>query len=249
MAVSLIKLDDFEGSLQSPASNRPFAIQDPNSVWIVEYGKLDLFLTAARNGEVSGPRYPVMRVEEGHAIFGVGFDFDGEVMLMASAAPGTRLRWQPQSRLREAVASKRDDEAALHSLEDWIRALSIGLSGNTGPRDFLTLAAGETTISGESTALVPEAEVLWVAHRKGNSRFLGNDQIPLVEGAHFFPVSRHAWLEATPRSVLYAIDSRALQQHDPEWLGRSSATCCGRTAIGGGALHGSPVRGFPGGWK
>jgi hypothetical protein len=206
MAISVIKLDE-RGSLQSPASNRPFSIQDPNSIWIVECGKLDLFLTASRNGEVSGPRFPVLRVEEGHAIFGVGHHFDGEVMLMASAAPGTRLRWLPQT--------SGEDDTLLRSLEDWIRALSMVLSESPGPRDFQILAVGETTISEEFTALVPEQEVLWVAHRKGNSRFLGNGQIPLVEGAHFFPVSRHAWLEAAPRSVLYSIDSSALQQHDP----------------------------------
>jgi NHLM bacteriocin system ABC transporter ATP-binding protein len=217
MAISLVKLDE-QSTLQSPPSNRPFSIQDPNSVWIVKCGKLDLFLSAARNGEVSGPRHPIMRVEAGHAVFGVGFDFDGDVMLMASAAPGTQLRCLPQSCLQEAAALGADDKV-LRSLEDWIRAMSVVLSGNTGPRDFLTLAAGETTISQESTTLVPQEEVLWVAHRKGNSRFLGNAQIPLVEGADFFPVSRHAWLEATPRSVLFSIDSRVLQQHDPQWRG------------------------------
>jgi NHLM bacteriocin system ABC transporter ATP-binding protein len=217
MATSIIKLDEL-GSLLSAASNRPFPVQDPKSAWIVESGKLDLFLTGSRNGEPFGPRYPVMRVEQGHAVFGVGGDFDGDVMLMASASPQTTLWWLPQSRLQEADVLGQKD-TVLQYLEGWVHGLSIVLSGNIGPRDSRTLDAGETTISDEPTAVVPEGGVLWVQHQKGRSLFLGNPGVPPVDGNHFFPLSKHAWLEAAAKSVLYSIDSRALLQRDPEWQG------------------------------
>jgi NHLM bacteriocin system ABC transporter ATP-binding protein len=206
------------GSLLKVASNRPFSIQDAKSIWIVESGKLDLFLTGARNGIPIGSRYPVMRVEEGHAVFGVGGDFEDDVMLMASASPDTKLWWLPQSRLQEAAALGQE-ETVLHYLEGWIHGMSTVLSGNVGPRDFQTLDAGETTISTKPTAVVPEEGVLWVRHRKGSSRFLGDAGVPPVEGSHFFPLAKNAWLEAAPNSVLYAIDLHDLLRQDPEWQG------------------------------
>lgn len=215
MATIALKLEEL-GTLLSPVSNRSFSIQDPTSIWIVQSGKLDLFLTVSRNKQVAGARRHLLRIEEGHAVFGFA-EVDNDIRLMASTLPGTKLLWLSQSRLREitAVDESRED-AILFYLEDWISALSALLPGNVGSPTFLTLeAGGDLALHDKPRAVAPKEGVLWVTHRKGSSRFLGNAEAPPVEGSGFFPVSRRGWLEAAAGSVLYAVPSDTLHRENP----------------------------------
>ena len=72
------------GTPEAPASNSPFSLRDAGSVWIIERGRLDLFLVSGLNGQPTGARYPVMRVEEGEAVFGVGENVAVNAQLIAS---------------------------------------------------------------------------------------------------------------------------------------------------------------------
>jgi hypothetical protein len=83
-----------------------------------------------------------MRVDEGHAIFGVGFDFDGDVMLMASAAPGTQVAAAAPGSPSGSSRLRRQTIPLLHSLEDWIQALSTGVIGKYWPPRLSHLGSG-----------------------------------------------------------------------------------------------------------
>ena len=43
--------------LLEPSPNQPFSIQEPDSVWIVQSGKLDLFLLRENDGQPAGARH------------------------------------------------------------------------------------------------------------------------------------------------------------------------------------------------
>ena len=49
MATSLALRLEKHGRVETPVSNVPFPVEDPNSVWIVRAGKLDLFTVQKRN--------------------------------------------------------------------------------------------------------------------------------------------------------------------------------------------------------
>src|ERR1700733_11587210 len=76
--------------LQNPRSNRLFSVADPNSVWLVLAGKIDLFLATAKDSEPDGLRYPVLRLEQDQPFFGLNIP-DSDIALFASAVPGTKL--------------------------------------------------------------------------------------------------------------------------------------------------------------
>ena len=100
-------------------------------------------------------------------------------------------------------------------LEDWIIRLTIALSDDVIPGPFVTLDPGQTiTISEESKAIIPKDGIVWVAHRKGHSRFLAHNELPAIGGTGLFPVTRHGWLQAEPNSEVYSVHSRALRQAD-----------------------------------
>src|SRR5689334_15331043 len=78
------------GALHTPVSNSLFSVEDPDSVWVLQSGRLDVSVVPARNGEPVGARRYVLSVGQGEAIFGVGSHF-ADAKLMASATPETTV--------------------------------------------------------------------------------------------------------------------------------------------------------------
>jgi len=207
-ATSLVLQLEKLGKLEACAANVPFLVEDPKTVWIVRSGKLDLFVVATRNGELYGARHHVFRVEEGHAVFGVGAHLH-DAALVACAVPGTNVFVVPLQQLLEL--SPNEESSPLRLIEDWVLGLSRALSEDVVTGAFLAVGPGQTTTVPEETkAIVPKEDVVWVSHRKGTSRFLGENDLPAIGSNCFFPVTRHGWLQAAPASEIYSVDSRGL---------------------------------------
>jgi NHLM bacteriocin system ABC transporter ATP-binding protein len=201
------------GTAEAPAPNVPFAVEDANSVWIVERGKLDLFLVSGVDGQATGARYPVMRIDEGGAVFGIGTTLPAGRHLIATALPETKLLRFSVARFRD-MALLNSESPAVHLLEGWISRLSNTIVDGPWTGDFVAVEAGAPVAVGEEKkVIVPKEGVIWVAHLEGTSRFAAKGPVPSVP-EQFFPVSRHGWLEVAPHSLLQCIDSRTLYQLD-----------------------------------
>lgn len=217
MAASSARLEQY-GVFQSPLPNAPFPVEDTGTVWLVQSGRLDLFLASLDETNRLGARHHLLRVEEGHAVFGVGSHFK-ELRLFAAAAPDTTLLCLSRRQLNGMLGTA-EDEFLLGLLENWISSLSAALSENLALGPLVAVAPGETiTIPEQPRAIVPKQGVVWVKHRKGESRFLGQNELPSLNGTRFFPVARYGWVKAGPESEIDAIDSRTCMQTDREWEG------------------------------
>jgi NHLM bacteriocin system ABC transporter ATP-binding protein len=206
------------GEVETPVSNRPFFLDDPDSVWVVKAGSVDLFLTATRERKPVGARRHVLRVRENHAVFGIGPSPRRDRALFATVSPGGTLIRTTLAAITEQIAS--DGNPLLQNwLEEWIDQLYSALN-RAGPRVFGVLEPGVHTIVSEDTQpMLPRQGVVWVSHRKGVSLFLGSQELPFITGPRPFPVAKHGWLEPRPESVLSTIDTRTLAEVDPLGLG------------------------------
>src|ERR1041385_8528627 len=219
--MALRSVTDLEayGTVQRPASNVPFSVEDPDSVWIVEAGKLYVFLVDLQYGEPSGARYHVMQVEAPHAVFGVGSHLRG-VALMATAVPETRLLRIPREHLTGERRLTGDDDLAQRLVENWISQLSAAISETMAPNPMVLLEPhGTVTIAEEPKAIVPKQGVLWVTHQQGKSLFLADAALPTVNGTGSFPINKLSWLEAAPGSVISSLDTPSVLQTDEGWRG------------------------------
>ena len=113
------------------ASNTPFPIHEPDHVWVVESGSLNLFLVTGVCSQPTGARYPVMRIEAGEAIFGVGAKLAGDRQLMATASPQTKLLHLSRWRFGDLAVSSHGPTLPL--LEHWINRLAALLADGTEP--------------------------------------------------------------------------------------------------------------------
>ena len=196
--------------LQSPRSNRPFLVADPNSVWVVHTGKIDLFLARISNSEPDGPRYPVLRLEQDQAFF--GFKISAQIGVFASAVPGTKLACFSFPDLVDAAILSDKHAPLVRILEEWISCFTASLSEVAGPSGpVVTIGTEKFSITTNASQLiVPGDSVIWVSHLRGRSLFLSTPLVPAIDSDVFFPLSKRGWLQTTPGSEIDAIDSLAL---------------------------------------
>src|SRR5690606_15394287 len=60
-----------EGERIVTAANRPLVLSDPDAVWLVESGKIEIFTVALENGQPVGARTHFVTVEPGELFFGM----------------------------------------------------------------------------------------------------------------------------------------------------------------------------------
>jgi NHLM bacteriocin system ABC transporter ATP-binding protein len=200
-----------------PRPNQPFSIHRPDAVWIVQSGELDLFLVDVADGEPLGARYPLLRVEQGFAIFGMCEPVHGS-MVAAVATHGTQLTWISQDRLRAGTPDSTVSADALALLDDWLLRLAACASAAPLPRLFTVLEPGSVLeVSDDPKPIMPVNGILWVEHLRGSSRFLNSLEIGAINSPGYFPVSRNGWLQPTPQARILSVTSSDWQKFDPQW--------------------------------
>jgi len=214
-------LPNERSKLLEPHPNRPFSIGVQDSVWIVQSGKVDLFMVHSANGEPAGARYHFLRVEQGRAVFAMCPDRRSETIIVATATPGTHLlclsRDTLQSRPQLLDSGSTSDPLSL--LEDWIAGLGAAAASAAPPPKFFTeLECGAVLdVTNEAKPIMPIKGVLWAEHLRGSSRFLNTCEIDSIGGGGYFPVSRYGWLQPAPESRILSMDSGLWQKSDPNW--------------------------------
>jgi NHLM bacteriocin system ABC transporter ATP-binding protein len=207
--------------LLEPQPNHPFSVEAPDSVWIVQSGKLDLFLVKTVDGEPAGARHHVLRIEQGRAVFGIDCRQHPSASVVATATPGTQLLCLSLNALRRATYPLIADSTAnsLSLLEGWIINLAAAAASATEtPKFFGNLESGAILdVKEEPRPIGPIKGILWVEHLQGTSRFLDSPGIDPIGGRSYFPVSRRGWLQPGRGTQLVATDSQNWQRSDPEW--------------------------------
>ncbi len=212
---------DESSQLLEPQPNHPFSIEAADSVWIVQSGKLDLFLVKTVDGEPAGARHHFLRVEQGGAVFGIDSRQRPSTSVVATATPGTQLLSLSLNALRGATHPLVLDSTAdsLSVLEGWILNLAAAAATETEtPKVFGNLEPGVLLdVTEEPRPIGPVKGILWVEHLQGTSRFLNSSGIDPIGGRTYFPVSRRGWLQPGRGTQLLAMDSPDWQRSDPEW--------------------------------
>lgn len=190
-------------------------LTEPESVWVVLEGRVDLFMVRQRGGEPSGARHHTARIHKDRAFFGVDWSAlpVGWGMLIV-AAPGTQVFQTNRSRLMQVAADPTRTEEIHRLIEDWIATLSQAVARDLEPRVYIPLEAGGTVlVPREPKPLLPKSGVVWVRHIQGQGLFLGNADLPAIGGDEkLFPLAAPAWLQEQPLNQLSVISTgEALQ--------------------------------------
>ena len=183
------------------AGNLPMQLDDPDEVWFIERGQVNLFLFELKDGmQQAAPQF-LMNRDAGSMLPGVApdggeSDDEGMLCLVAKGLPGTILRRLPASRLAEIHPAELAEQA-----DAWVTSFTETLSRYAShlPRPTALAEPGRTQIFPQGTLAVQRG-VAWVAlPPRSESLFMDIvHQAELDQGGDaneaLLPLTRTSWL-------------------------------------------------------
>ncbi len=204
-ASSLAGLASHLGSRIAAAANRPVLLDDPDSVWLIESGALDVFLVETEGGAAASGLSNLLRVGEDRVVFGVDSE---SFSLVAKGLPGSVIRrLRIDDLLREAA---REDFA--FQVDAWIRdfAATVASGVDPRPRPDLRITAGRSQdgLAGNAVFAHP-GEVVWI-ERAGPAHYLGTEDVDSDDTA-LVPLTSDTWVVLDEASSLQCTSSRSVE--------------------------------------
>ena len=214
---SLAQLAERAGTSVPCAGNLPVTLDDPDSVWFIDQGAVNLFLVEFKDGvEQAAPQH-LLRRDSGWLVPGVapdeGDDDEGTTLsLIAKGQPGTLLRRLPTSLLSEVRPSELAEQT-----NTWLNAITETLSRFAGrlPRPTALAEPGMTRALAPCTLSVRRG-VVWVSQPPpGTSLFMDvvdQSELAGTGGPHdaVIALTRTSWLTLFDEATLSGKSTEAL---------------------------------------
>lgn len=192
----------------APVSEKPLLLHGAANAWIVETGKVDIFLVDVDAQGAEGARIPVGRVGAGGILFGIDLAaLPGQIKLVAVTVPGTVLHAFGMERF---VSLLEEDAACLElasMVDKWFVALSLSLVKERPPKVSNDYTLGRPTTLQAGDVLNPRGTVVWAEQLKGSSKFLSSAASPALEPGQFIPLFGDSWLEAADKSSIAVVET------------------------------------------
>jgi NHLM bacteriocin system ABC transporter ATP-binding protein len=212
-----------EGTPRPAVGNRPLRL-DPARVWIVREGRIDVFATRLDgDGQPTGKRRHLFRIEAGDPVFGLGEDPESGRALLAVGAPGTLLAEYPLEEI-EALAREEGTRGLFDELvQHWIEAVWDGLVGRGTVRRATGGGIGDEVFLPKGFNLRPDPAVVWLDVAEGELRLLGRRSVRMGPGDDI-PLTRRGWAEAVTESRVRLRDTAGLMEEEgPDAVWRALA--------------------------
>ena len=218
-----------EGRPIEVGGDKPISLDDPDAVFVVGSGRVDLFSTQADVGQTMGPRRHLCRIEAGGALFGVDLSHATEgFRMLAVGVADTVLLELRRPKLLELAKDPAYTDRVCGLLEGWVENMSLAAAGqHLSPQESETLAPGAEITLGTGESVHTQKDAVWVRHLEGSSRFLGDPELPPIDGNGFFPLADPAWLEPgggtdgkpNGETTLMGLDTQSYVAEDGSWSG------------------------------
>ena len=205
---------------EETAANSPLPLDDPESVWWVTGGQVDVFFTLPGLDGGPGRRRHLCRVEEGGSIFAVSGvrGHAGGGLMAVGVGTARLLRFARGDLIRLGFEERLAEQVAV-LIDDWILRVGRALSHVMGPLGRQELALANPTELAKGTRYGVREGVAWIRHLDGSSLFLEEVALPVTELEARFPLSEHLWLTAGTGCRVTASDTLTMVRTGDPWAG------------------------------
>lgn len=213
---TLRRLFATEGRAVTVAGNTPFLLDDPERVWWIEAGRIEVFSVTVQRGQPEGARHHFLSAEVEDVLFGIDLEAYGRGQgLLAVGVSGTVIRQLPRARLSGVAAP---ETAA--AVDRWVQALSRGAVRTIVPRPRaeVVLDPGSAAAVADGQLVQARKGVAWVTPPAGGALFLGMEPIPAETGGAF-PLSAEAWMQVMGDGDLIVRGGDEVLRDGATWTG------------------------------
>jgi NHLM bacteriocin system ABC transporter ATP-binding protein len=202
------------------SANHPLPLDDPESVWWVRGGQVDLFFTLpGLNGE-PGRRRHLCRVDDGGSIFAISGVRGrlGGGLLAVGVGQADLLRFARGDLIRLSFDEPLAEQVSL-LIDDWILRIGRVLNPGGTPPDRRQLVPDVVTDLTAGARYGVREGVGWVRHLQGSSEFKDEAPLPVSEMEARFPLSEHLWLTAGEDCRVTCTGTLAMIRSGDPWEG------------------------------
>ena len=201
------RLADFalaHGAPFAGGGNRPVRLDDPDALWFVARGSVDVFVAREQDGGGFAGFKHLLRATRGRLLFPVD---EGPNVLVARGLPDSELRRVP----RDALLAADEGGAVVDQVDLWVGDISaaVALDVTHRPHAERFLAAGAAADLGPGEVVSTKSGVVWTSSGDGGPAFLGTEE-PDGAGPGFVPVAPGSWVSVSGRTQLRGASSREL---------------------------------------
>ena len=219
MVADLSIVERLRGTRQRLGANRPFRMNDPERVWYVERGHLDVFAVEWSAGEAVGRRRFVTRVPAGELAFGAPpLPANGAAerelgFLAVPSQDAVVVRGE-----RAGISAEAFDLAATTWVDEWIARLSDFVARDRlAPRQtHLIEADPDVPVPAGAILTAHHLDVIWVTSTAG-LRYLGRRDTTFAAPDPPLPMTERTWLENDEDTELTAVYTPTALLTDRLW--------------------------------
>ena len=201
-----------EGEQRPVSGNHPLLFNDPDAVWLVESGLLEVFTVGFREGQPVGARSHFTTINAGQLVVGMDLESYGQGSGFIATAPGgTLLHQLPRRRFAEYAERPlyRAEIAAL--LDGWVEVLSRGVTKDIAyqPKaDLVITEEGDEKLA-PGKCIRAKRGAAWITIGKGDVSFIDLEDLLIAGEAVAFPVGPDSWLKADGETSLHVAPTAA----------------------------------------
>ena len=195
------------GSLVTAGANRPIRLDDPDSVWLIESGALDVFFVELEDGAATSGLSHLLRAGTGRVVFEVDSDSFG---LVAKGLPDS-LIWRLKMSDLQRQASH-DDFA--DQVDAWIMDFAATVASGIEPRPMadMRMKAGDRQ-DGQlgHTVFAHPGDLVWIEPTE-HAIYLGTEALD-SDDTDLVPLTSETWVLLSEDASLRCASSRSLESH------------------------------------
>ncbi len=213
------------GDRCSVQGNHVLSLDDPDSIWIVRSGSVDVFAVPHDDSGHSLARIHLCRVGQGQLLCGCAGEARELPQLIAVGLPGSEVTKLHRRKISELISTsdrtageRRADEFA-EMLESWVGSMTSGVSRNRVPHDAILLEAGKQQTFAAGATVSSQQNIAWLVAADGEAKFLGRQNVPTELPDRPFPISPFGWIVVDQKTSLTTVPTGSLLHDDRLWSG------------------------------
>ena len=185
--------------------NRPVHLDDPDALWFVARGSVNVFVAREQEGEFVEFKH-LLRAGCGRLLFPTE---EGPNALVAKGLPDSELRRVS----RDDLLAADEGGAVVDQVDLWIAEISatVALDVTHRPHTERFLSDGVEVNLEPGAVVSAKRGIVWTSSRDGGLAFLGTEEADLTESG-FVPVAPGSWVSVSGPTRLQAASSRELHR-------------------------------------
>jgi len=202
-------LEQLGGSKQNLSGQTPVLLDQPNQLWLVLTGLVDIFAVSLQDGQLAGTRSHLLRVAAGEII--PQFFKSNLMGFLAVGVIGTEIL-----KVSSLALAKQSPPTVAALLDNWIINLSSTLAGtDLGWAEYVAKPGSEVSVPTHAMVCGEHRQVVWVTVAEGEMRYL--DEIPLASTDGWLPLTDRTWLRAMAPARLIGINTITSLEQGQLW--------------------------------